>query len=320
MILRSLALLALLAPVASFATPADGEIAAYRALTGQDLRLATIGYNLAKANAPFCKDKQRNPGWVLHDIAQYPDTATAKAAFGFDMPVEIAAVVPGGAADQAGLKAGDGFIALRHADIDWSQLPSGKASYDRMAMFRAMLSKSWEAGGPSDMRMERSAEQINVVLNPLLVCASNFQVDIKDKVDAGADGEMVSVNLGLMTFVSDDQELAAAVAHELAHNILHHRARLKALGKKSAKAIRATEVEADRLSVWLLANAGYDLDAAMRFWDRYGSKYDGGILRDDTHPGWKTRVAVMKAEIALMGQVPKTDGLRKPPLIESVDP
>jgi hypothetical protein len=40
-----------------------------------------VGHRLALANAPFCARKSRNPGWVLHDKAQYPDPATAQAAF-----------------------------------------------------------------------------------------------------------------------------------------------------------------------------------------------------------------------------------------------
>src|SRR3546814_10543788 len=63
------------------------------------------------------------------------------------------------------------------------------------------------------------------------------------------------------------QWVAAPIAHELAHNILRHRERLEAKGVnygllsgigRNVGYFRQTELEADILSVSLLANANYD--------------------------------------------------------------
>lgn len=77
----------------------------------------------------------------------------------------------------------------------------------------------------------------------------------------------------------------------------------------------ATEIEADRLSVWLMANAGYDPSAALRFAERYGRKADLGIFSDGTHLRWRNRIKIMKAEIDLIERAEKQNGLLAPPLM-----
>ena len=91
-------------------------------------------------------------------------------------------------------------------------------------------------------------------------------------------------------------EVAAAIAHELAHNVLQHRAWLDANGRKRSN-VRLIEREADRLMPWLLANAGYDPAAAARFMERWGPVHDGGIFRARTHDGWDERVEFIAAEV-----------------------
>jgi predicted Zn-dependent protease len=93
--------------------------------------------------------------------------------------------------------------------------------------------------------------------------------------------------------------------------------RLDAVKKGKTKAIRKTEEEADQLSVWLMVNAGYDPEAALRFWERYGRQYGLGIFTDATHHQWKTRVAMMQAEIDVMKKIEKKDGRHDPPLLQA---
>jgi beta-barrel assembly-enhancing protease len=295
------------------ATASAPDISAYRTLVEQDARLATIGYRLASANTPFCGRKVRNPGMVLHDFAQYPDRKTAVAAFAFPEPIAVAAVVSKGPADSVGIQAGDGIVAIGENSINMTDDAVQGPSYQRIADAKDRLAKSLVLSDDVKLRLVRGTTPKIVTLTPPLVCASDFWVDTRNKLDAGADGDQVRVTTGLMLFAPNDDELAAAVAHELSHNILGHRERLKT--KRGTKAVLATEIEADRLSVWLMANAGYDPNAALRFAERYGRKTGLGIFSDGTHLRWKNRVRVMQAEIDLMQKTEKQNGLSPPPLL-----
>lgn len=300
------------------------EIAAYRALITQDLRLATTGYRLVAANADYCDHKQRNPGWVIHDVAQYSGNEIAKAAFGFAKPIQIAALVKNGPAEHADIKPGDGFVGVGGVLLDWPAMPVGKTGYERMASFKKLLGERWRDKPAMSLLLSREGRDLTALLAPPMVCASDFQIDTDDGLDAGADGEIVRITYGMMRYASDDDELAAVVAHELSHNILRHREKLniqgvdRGLGRlfgKSKKAILATEIEADRLSVWLMANAGYDPKAALRFWERYGRQYGQGIFSEGTHLRWRNREKLMQTEIDLMSQTEKQGGSLRPPLL-----
>jgi beta-barrel assembly-enhancing protease len=318
----------LLAVVTIAANAADdqSQVTAYRALIDQDLRLATTGYRLASANTEYCERTERNPGWVIHDVAQYPDVAIAKAAFVFENPIQIAAVIKAGPAERADMKAGDGFVGLDSAVLYWPAMPVGKTGYERMASFKQLLGERLAEKPKLPVQLSRAGRDVTATLAPPPVCASDFQVDTKDGLDAGADGQIVRVTYGMMRYASDEAELAAVVAHELSHNILRHHEKLNALGVdrglgslfgKSKNAILATEIEADRLSVWLMANAGYDPKAALRFWERYGRQTGQGIFSEGTHLRWKNRIKTMQVEIDLMVTTAKRDGKLPPPLLVS---
>ena len=313
--MKLIVLTLLLFGVVAPATAAPDQITAYRALVAQDLRLATIGYRLASANAAYCQRRERNPGWAMHDEQQYPDRDVARAAFGLRTPIAVSAVVPGGPADRLGIKAGDGVIALNDAVFNIRTDLRHKPSAERMEKIQKALREAMAANGAIRLTLETAEGQKQITFEPPAICASRFWVDARSKLDAGADGDGVRVTDGLMTFTaSDDAELAAVVAHELSHNLLGHRERLNAAKRRTSE-ILATEIEADRLSVWLMANAGYDPNAALRFADRYGRKTGLGIFSDGTHLRWKNRVKVMRGEIDLIQNAKKQNGLLPPPLL-----
>jgi beta-barrel assembly-enhancing protease len=308
----------------SHAAPRPADVAAYRALVALDARLASAGYRLALANAEYCPLKERSPGWVIHDIAQYPDADTAEAAFGFETPIQVAAVVQGSAAQRAGIMADDGFASIDDATLYWPAMPVGKTGYERIASFKKLLTERAANSPVLPVKLSRQGREVDLNLEIPLLCASDFQIDPSAKMDAGADGKMVSVTSALAEYAAEEGELAAIVAHELAHNILQHRSRLDAakisrgFGRqfgKSRKAILTTEIEADRLSIWLLANAGYDPSATLSFWQRYRRKHGGGFLSDGTHLSWKKRIAIMRTEADQILAAPAIGGKRLPPLL-----
>ena len=297
------------------ASAAAPSVAEYQALAKQDLRLAIVGDRLASANAPFCERKTRNPGWVLHDKAQYPNPETAQAAFGFRAPIAVSAVVPGGAAEMLGIKPGDGIVAVNEANISDADSVQDERTSARLEKFQDMLGEALDTTGAVEITLISADSQKKVTLTPPAICASRFWVDTKSKLDAGADGVSVRVTEGLIAFTAEDEaQLAAVVAHEMSHNLLGHRHRLAAT-QNSIKQILATEIEADRLSIWLMANAGYDIAAALRFIERFGRKTGLGVFSSGTHLRWKNRQRVMQQEITLIQQAVAENGLRRPPLL-----
>jgi predicted Zn-dependent protease len=75
-------------------------------------------------------------------------------------------------------------------------------------------------------------------------------------------------------------------------------------------AVRRTEREADRLSVWLLANAGHDPEAAPRMIRRLGP-HSLFVTASPTHGKASTRAREMLAEIADLRAAPDQDWSRR---------
>lgn len=309
----------LLACGTASAAPSPEQLAAYRALVAQDLRLATIGHRLASANSPFCQRRERNPGWVLHDEKQYPDREIARTAFALRHPVAVSSVVAGSEAERLGIKAGDGLVAINGAVLNIHDEIRHKQGAERIENIELGLRRALETGGSVQVTLETDSGRKAIALNPPAICKSRFWVDARSNLDAGADGDGVRITEGLMAFTSgDDDQLAALVGHELAHNLLGHRDRLNS-AKRRIRDVLETEIEADRLMVWLMANAGYDTAAALRFTERFGRKTGLGIFSEGTHLRWKNRLKVIQTEIDLIEAAEKQDGLYPPPLLVSAN-
>ncbi|MET0247186.1 MAG: M48 family metallopeptidase, partial [Sphingomonas sp.] len=146
-------------------------------------------------------------------------------------------------------------------------------------------------------------------------------VNPDDELQSKADGVYVQINSGMIRFAGDEDQVAAMLAHEFAHNILRHRIRLEAAGVRrgifgqlgrSARLIRQTEVEADRLSVYLMANAGYPPAAIVTFWTRYRGAHPLNQIAAPTHLGPGDRIAVVNTEIGNLARMKAASEQPKP--------
>ena len=267
----------------------------------------TVGYRLAASAGDLCSDKVALPGFLLHDLSQYSasDTADARIAFGFEDAPLILAVAPASRAFASGLREGDALL-----EIDGHALPPPNArqhnSYARIAAILELLDEEARDNRLA-LRVRRAGETLLIDIVLESGCASRFQTHASTSIDARADGQYVQVNTGLITFAGTEEMLAAVISHELAHNILHHRVRLDARGVRrgllgqlgrSARLVRKSEEEADRLSVYLMDRAGYPPDAIIAFLTRYRSSHVLGFLRAPTHMGEGDRIALVTQEIA----------------------
>jgi Zn-dependent protease with chaperone function len=318
------ALSLLVAVPAGAAAPADPS--PYAALAAIEARVAAIGFRLTTTNAAWCPVQQPQFGWIWGDPRLYDADRRAEALAVYDAAERdapfVAAIAPSSPAAAVGLRVGAAVTG-----IQGSAVPDGADAHPfaritaiemQLAALTATAPLALDAGDAGPL-----------TLTPVAGCVSDFRVEASEKAGAVADGRMVLVNQGLAQFAADDDEFAAAIAHELAHNILRHRARLDAagvdrgLGKqfgRSARLFKQTEIEADRLSVWLLAGAEYDPAAAARFWTRFGQRKGRPLIQAGTHPPWRDRVASLEAEAALIAAARAAGQPLRPPLIDAPPP
>lgn len=297
------------------APPAEESGAPFEAIRVADATLARIGYRLAAANAPLCDRLEPGLGLVLHTPAQYSDEMREAAIrhFHFDGPVGVEAVVPGSPAASAGIRADDSLLGIGTAQFAADDHQGKTGSQGKMTtaplIEAAAAIAAQPPAQPLEARGRRGGKPFTFVVTPVPACRTRFELAIGPGYDAQADGEMVQVGSRFLEEFSED-EVAAVVAHELSHNILHHRERLEARGVafgmlaglgRNVGYFRQAELEADILSVSLLANAGYDPAAATRFWRDFGPKHAGGILRSRSHPAWRDRIATIERAIAELG-------------------
>jgi hypothetical protein len=302
-LLICLALLAVAPVGAAGPEPADASLLAMR---GLDQRVATIGYRLAIGGRSLCLSLENLPGFAVHDLSQYGAAFRPAAirAFGLDAGPAVLALVPGSPAERAGLHLDDVLLSL-----DGRALPHGDPgrdrSFDRMAQILDALDAAF-ADGNAEVEIRRAGAHLTLHVGTERGCATRFQLIPSGRLNAEADGRYVQVTTAIASYVADDAVLAAVLAHEFAHNILGHRVRLDSarvsrgffgnFGRNAAR-IRETEIEADRFSIYLLDRAGYDPEAPIRFWTRFGQR-GLNFLVSPTHPNWRSRIALFETEIA----------------------
>jgi predicted Zn-dependent protease len=154
------------------------------------------------------------------------------------------------------------------------------------------------------------------ILNLWAVPACQFSVQLleSNQINGIADGRHVAVTTGAMRFVRSDDELAWVLAHEIAHNVLSHsqNARLRAMlnaflgattGASPEASIpferRSLEARADYVGAFIMARAGYDVQAIKQFWRRLESlrSRENTPEMDVSHPTTAERLAAFEVTL-----------------------
>lgn len=292
--LPALALVVL--PVPAIAAPAKADIAAkLHTLLAYDARLQSIGWKLARANAPFCADTRPAVGLLILDARNFAQPDAIRDALGLTGEIAIDAVAHDSPAAAAGLKSGEEVIAIgSEAMTALPQVPP--MDYTRIAALHERLLARLRERGSVEIELGTAGHIRKVTIAAQNTCVGQFRLSSGGSA-AGASGEQVRVSETALAALADDGEAAMIVAHEFAHVILRHSARLGA-AHRTARAIRATEAEADQLAPWLMANAGYDPAAAIRFAEQRSRRLLDTFLPHATHGSWKTRATLIRSEVA----------------------
>ncbi|HEX8643938.1 MAG TPA: M48 family metallopeptidase [Allosphingosinicella sp.] len=281
-------------------------------LRAEDHRIVAIVHRLGVAGREHCPATLPLTGLAFHHLAEYRprDRPEAIARYGLDRGIGLLSVVEGSPAAQALLQAGDVLVSVNGVAFPAPQAIAAEEQENerrrQMSASEEMLEEALRLGA-AEVRVARGGQIRTVRLASVPGCPARGRLARSGQDNAFADGRYVIMTTGFLGFFRSDDELAVALAHELAHNILRHPQQLEAQGVprgmmrhigRNARLVRATEVEADQLSVRLLASAGYDLDAILPFWRRLHGRADSALQIISAHPGLKARERYIGAAIA----------------------
>lgn len=289
--------LAILATVLALASPCAAQ--PVDALQQDDALVQTIGWRLSHANARYCPHGAPGIGLLLGDVQTFAEPAVARAAYGLSGDIAVAAVAAGSPAEAAGLAANMVVTAV-------DGMPVGpaprKGSWGRFLALQSRLEQAAAQNGKVSLTLA-GGRVVTVTAEPS--CGVRFILD-DGKDNAGATRSQVRIGRETLDQLGRDEPMvAAALAHELAHAALDHETLLGS-GKHGSALVRRTEREADRLSVWIMASAGYAPEAAIAMIRRI--KLRGlFVVADASHGKASTRARDMADEIAVMRAAPDTD-------------
>ncbi|SNS69418.1 Peptidase family M48 [Noviherbaspirillum humi] len=301
------------APAAAAPAGTSREEAALRNLVDQQDRLYRVAAPLLVNNSDLCRKNARNLlGFTAKNKYSYSAdfVRPAEKLFGMNDSLKVMGVLEGSGAAKAGLRRGDDLIS-----IEDRELPRGDNAERQAATILGPL-----ITGRSSVRMlvsrNGSSQPLTVPLT--YACAFGIELGNSDNVNAYDDGFRVLITRGMLNAVGNDEELAYVIAKEMAHNILMHasRQRMSATaggiidnlirlhpdmtgmaGMAGLKAMpQELDATADRLSLYLLARAGYSIDGTASFWQRMATQYPASMLNAYTalHPATAYRVAAMQ--------------------------
>jgi hypothetical protein len=317
------AALALAAPAAAQQTSAEPAAVQVGAsgesfLREPDYRIGKIVYRLGLAGRAHCPVPFPLTGALFHHLAEYrpADRPEAIRRYGLDSGPGILAVLPDSPAAAAGLRAGDALLTVNGIRFP---APAAVGAEDQSRGWRRtveapeMLLEEQLRQGPARLEVLREGRTIPLTLGSTPGCPARGRLARSNQANAFADGRYAIMTTRFLGFFQDDNELAVAMAHELAHNILDHPDYLEAQGVpynilrhigRNARLVRATEIEADRLSVRLLAAAGYDLNAIVPFWRRLYGRFDSQLQIISAHPSLRARLRVIEEELSAVRAQP----------------
>lgn len=266
----------------------------------QDLRLARVSERIMVANSALCNQTMPVTGMILHSADQYAaGVADERFANG---RLAIASILEGSAAASASLQRDDAVVAINGLAVADMEPETG--GHLREAAFDALAASS-EARTVT-LSVQRGSQVFPVSLDAPRGCRALVEILLGDGPNARSDGRIVQISYDFARDLSDEQ-LAVAFAHELAHTVLEHRRRkteagidngslLANLGRHQ-RANRQAEIEADRLSIHLLANAGYDPAIVERFWHSSAADRANGAMPSFIYPSTDSRAEIVGEEV-----------------------
>lgn len=297
----------------TIATSSDSpQLQTLRAITTQQDRLYRIAAPLLVNNTPLCKGNVRNLiGFSAKTKYSYSeDYVGAATALGLEERLQVTGVLSNSGAARAGVKRGDILTSVQD-----QPMPQGPNAERQAASVLGPL-----VGSRANVKLGLSRNGSPLTVNVPLTQACGFGIELGnvDTVNAYSDGRRVLVTRGMLSFARNDTEVAYVLAKELAHNALGHptRQQMNATvggiidnmtrvnpdtgmlsGTAGVKAMpQELDASADKLALYMLVRAGYNIDGAAAFWQRLADQYPASVLNGYTaiHPATAYRIAAIR--------------------------
>lgn len=301
-------------PAQIVVSPAETQ--AMQATLALQNRLYRVAAPLMIGNTELCRSHARSLlGFRAKNRYSFaPGLAdAAQAVLGVNERLRVTDVLPGSGAAKAGLMDGDILVSA-----EGKPFPTGPhAERDAATLLGPLMTDT----GALRLTVLRGEQEVALQIPPTEACAFNVEVGNTDLVNAYGDGFRILLTRGMIAAVRDDQELAYVVAREMAHNMLGHPLRMNQQATAGGiidnlarprpdlstmsglSGLRpmppSFDVAADRLSVYLLARAGYKLDGLVPFWRRMATTYPTSIPNaySALHPATERRIATLEQAV-----------------------
>jgi hypothetical protein len=262
-------------------------------------RLHDVGFPLLVAAALWCPFEQGPTyGFLLTD----EDMSRIQRREGAGHRAFVAYVHSRLPAASTGLSPGDVLMHVNEKDVTDLRAEEIMQLIRRLTVARVQ---------PLQLEIMRAGGFHTFYMWAIPACQFSVQLIESQQVNGIADGRHVGVTTGAMRFLHSDSELAWLLAHEIAHNVLSHsqNARLGLmlnafLGATAGASMtapvppaqRSLEAQADYVGAYIMARAGYDLQAIKQFWRRMENLRSGGNQpqMDVTHPTTAERLAALE--------------------------
>lgn len=266
------------------------------------LRMQRVAFPLLLASAEWCPfDQEPIYGFVLQNQPVSPVEGGTQE----ERRLIVTRVYDRSPAGTAGLQIGDQVLEVNTKDVSKDPAESATDLVSRLTRSKIR---------PLQLDVVRSGQRVLVYLDPVPACQFGLGFFRTDAINALSNGRQIGVTTGLMGFVRSDSELAWVLAHEIAHNVLGHvpEAKLRAMldawlgatlgeAPQPAPSLRSIEVQADYLAAYLMARAGYDLQAVRTFWRRLGQvelqQADIAPGLDQSHPTTEERIQAFEVTL-----------------------
>lgn len=283
----------------ALAAPATATPVSIRALGAEQMRIATIGYRIAVGSPQACSVPDMMTGLIVHDLTQYERTIrpAVSRAFSLRTGIGVLEMVPGSAAELAGLRVDDEILAIGGRSIEmFDATEHPDRSYRRIEHFNAALANALRTG-KTQLIVNRRGRITQITLNGQPGCGGDARLADSNSLNAWSDGRHVAVTRSMAALAHSPDELAFVIAHEMAHNTLGHsgprggeRGLVSLFG--FGLGAKQLEVDADTYAVQLMSAGGYSPEGGVAFLERARRRLWWNFSLD--HPGFGRRLAIVR--------------------------